>query len=152
MAPITRKPTPVASDGDLLKDSENENVVREDNIQHHDHGCRRGGSFRPRRPDGGGVGAPGEAPRAAATDTWVVMAGSSLKDTLEGWTRVSGWTLIWDSPVDYRMRASVTFHGGFEESASRLIDSIYNNNPELMATFHRGNRVLHIENQPLSSN
>lgn len=98
------------------------------------------------------TGATGLAPQASATDNWVVMAGSSLKDTLEGWSRVSGWTLIWDSPVDYRMRASATFRGGFEQSASRLIDSIYNSNPELMATFHRGNRVLHIQNQPLSSN
>ncbi|MCW3782569.1 toxin co-regulated pilus biosynthesis Q family protein [Defluviimonas salinarum] len=98
------------------------------------------------------VGAISAAPAATTQDQWVVMAGTSLKSTLEGWTRVSGWTLIWDSPVDYRMRASATFSGGFEESASRLIDSIYNGNPELMATFHRGNRVLHIENQPLSSN
>lgn len=82
---------------------------------------------------------------------WVVMAGTSLKDTLEGWTRVSGWTLIWDSPVDYRMRASATFRGSFEESGSKLIDSIYEHNPELAATFHRGNRVLHIANKPLTS-
>ena len=98
------------------------------------------------------TGATGLVPQVGATDNWVVMAGSSLKDTLEGWSRVSGWTLIWDSPVDYRMRASATFRGGFEQSSSRLIDSIYNSNPELMATFHRGNRVLHIQNQPLSSN
>ena len=88
----------------------------------------------------------------AASDAWVIMAGSSLKSTLEGWCRVAGWTLIWDSPIDYRMRASATFKGGFEESASRLIDSIYIGNPELSATFHRGNRVLHISNTPLSSN
>ncbi|MBW3243607.1 toxin co-regulated pilus biosynthesis Q family protein [Epibacterium sp. DP7N7-1] len=98
------------------------------------------------------TGATGTAPEVSTTDNWVVMAGSSLKDTLEGWSRVSGWTLIWDSPVDYRMRASATFRGAFEQSASRLIDTIYNSNPELMATFHRGNRVLHIQNQPLSSN
>lgn len=103
----------------------------------------------PALADTGAVGSP---PLAPSSENWVVMAGSSLKDTLEGWSRVSGWTLIWDSPVDYRMRASATFRGEFEQSASRLIDSIYNSNPELSATFHRGNRVLHIQNQPLSSN
>lgn len=103
-------------------------------------------------PLAAGGGAPGDAPAASAQNKWVVMAGTSLKDTLDGWTRVSGWTLIWDSPDDYRLRASATFAGGFEESASSLIDSIYLGNPELSATFHRGNRVLHIQHQPLSSN
>ncbi len=98
------------------------------------------------------AGSAGHAVVVADQSKWAVMAGTSLKETLEGWTAVSGWTLIWDSPIDYRMRASATFHGSFEESASSLIDSIYNGNPELMATFHRGNRVLHIENQPLTSN
>lgn len=98
----------------------------------------------------------GAKPTAPATqakqDRWVVMAGTSLKSTLEGWSRVAGWALIWDSPIDYRMRASATFTGSYEQGASQLIDSIYEGNPELIATFHRGNRVLHIENQPLSSN
>lgn len=83
---------------------------------------------------------------------WVIMAGSSLKATLEGWCRAAGWTLIWDSPVDYRVRASASFRGPFDQSAARLIDSISIGNPELLATFHRENRVVHIENQPLTSN
>ena len=91
-------------------------------------------------------------PVPGAGNSWVIMADTSLKATLEGWTKAAGWTLIWDSPVDYRMRASASFSGGFDESASRLIDSIYNGNPDLLATFHRGNRVLHIQNQALSSN
>ncbi|MFG6083439.1 toxin co-regulated pilus biosynthesis Q family protein [Paracoccus litorisediminis] len=102
----------------------------------------------PALADSGNTGAP----VPGTSDNWVIMAGSSLKSTLEGWSRVSGWTLIWDSPVDYRVRASATFRGGFEKSASRLIDSIYVGNPELSATFHRGNKVLHIQNQPMTSN
>lgn len=97
----------------------------------------------------------GDLPRGkeiSAEGHWAVMAGTSLKSTLESWSRSAGWSLIWDSPVDYRLRASVSFPGGFEESAARLIDSIYQSNPELIATFHRGNKVLHIQDQPLSSN
>lgn len=99
--------------------------------------------------------APGVAPAnvsATVSGGWGLMAGSTLKSTLEGWTRSAGWTLIWDSPVDYRIRASASFSGSFEESSARLIDSIHQANPELTATFHRGNRVLHVQNQPLSSN
>lgn len=103
----------------------------------------------PAHADGG---APGQAVQVGAQNRWIVMAGASLKDTLEGWSMVSGWTIIWDSPIDYRMRASAAFSGGFEESASRLIDTIYLDNPELSAKFHRGNKVLHIQNAPLTSN
>jgi len=92
------------------------------------------------------------APPPASDRGWVIMAGSSLKATLEGWCKASGWTLIWDSPVDYRVRASATFNGDFQKAASELIDSVYNSNPELSAVFHRGNNVLHISNQPLVTN
>jgi hypothetical protein len=97
--------------------------------------------------------ADGPAPTSAVVaGGWGLMAGSTLKSTLEGWSRNAGWTLIWDSPVDYRIRASASFSGSFEQSSARLIDSIHQTNPELTATFHRGNRVLHVQNQPLSSN
>lgn len=86
------------------------------------------------------------------TSGWAVMAGTSLKSALEGWCRAAGWTLIWDSPVDYRLRASANFSGGFEEAGSRLIDAIYADNPEIVANFHRINRVVHIRHDPLSSN
>jgi hypothetical protein len=105
-----------------------------------------GANASPARADGPGV------PSVATGGSWGIMAGSTLKSTLEGWSRSAGWTLIWDSPVDYRIRASATFSGRFEESSARLIDSIHQGNPELTATFHRGNKVLHVQNQPLSSN
>lgn len=91
-------------------------------------------------------------PPPGTDHSWVIMAGSSLKSTLEGWCKVAGWTLIWDSPVDYRVRASATFDGDFQKAAAQLIDSVYESNPELNAVFHRGNNVLHISDQPLASN
>lgn len=87
-----------------------------------------------------------------ADGSWAVMADSSLKATLEGWSRVAGWTLIWDNAFDYKLRASASFGGSFEEAVGRLIDSIYQSNPEITVTLYRGNRVLHVQEQPLSSN
>ena len=95
---------------------------------------------------------PLSSENAAQEDLWAVMAGTSLKLTLEGWCREAGWTLIWDSPSDYRLRASAIFPGSFELSASNLIDAVYLSHPEISATFHRGNKVLHVENDPLTSN
>jgi len=81
----------------------------------------------------------------ARQEVWAVMSGASLKGTIEGWARVSGWTVIWDNPIDYRIRASATFHGGFEEVVARLVDAIHQNSPNMTVTLYRGNRVLHVE-------
>lgn len=82
---------------------------------------------------------------AAQNEIWAVLSGGSLKGTIEGWARVSGWTVVWDNPVDYRIRASATFQGGFEQAVAGLVDAIHQASPELTVTLYRGNRVLHVE-------
>lgn len=94
----------------------------------------------------------GSEPVVKVGDSWVILAGSSLKSTLEGWTRAAGWTLVWDSPIDYRVRASASYKGSFKASATALLDSINRENPELAPQFYNGNRVLHVSNNPLTSN
>lgn len=79
------------------------------------------------------------------SEVWAVMSGGSLKSTVEGWARVSGWTVVWDNPVDYRIRASAIFQGTFEEAVALLVDAIHQASPELTVTLYRGNRVLHVE-------
>lgn len=101
--------------------------------------------------DVGGSSGPAMA-RAGVNGDWAVMAGTSLKTTLEGWARAAGWTLVWDNPTDYRLRASASFRGGFEEVVGRLIDSIYQEYPDITATLYRGNKVLHVREQTLTSN
>lgn len=99
--------------------------------------------------------APGKDPVAGLMvqeGVWAVMSGSSLKSTLEGWARATDWKIVWDNPVDYRIRASATFYGDFEEAVGRLVDAIYQNNPNLSVTMYRGNKVLHVEDMPLTSN
>ncbi len=88
--------------------------------------------------------ASGESP-AVHREVWAVLSGGSLKSTIEGWARISGWTVVWDNPVDYRIRASTTFQGGFEEAVARLVDAVHQGSPELTVTLYRGNRVLHVE-------
>ena len=91
------------------------------------------------------VPAEGAHTEVSQNEVWAVLSGGSLKSTIEGWARVSGWTVIWDNPVDYRVRASATFQGTFEEAVARLVDAIHQASPELTVTLYRGNRVLHVE-------
>lgn len=78
---------------------------------------------------------------------FAVMSGSSLRNTLEGWARSSGWTLIWDQESDYLIRSSAVFTGDFETAVIDLVDSIHLDNPELSVVLYRGNAVVHIENR-----
>ena len=93
--------------------------------------------------DAGGRGAGAPAVRTARG--WAAMSGSDLKATLDGWSRAAGWTLVWDSPVNYRLRASAQFGGDFEAAVASLVDTIHRSNPEVLVTLYRGNRVVHVE-------
>jgi len=99
--------------------------------------------------------------RAAAVDVatgrgangqWAVLAGSSLRQTLEGWADAAGWDVVWDNPVDYKVRASATFTGDFLDSVGRLVDAVYQTNPELAVTLYRGNRVVHVYDLATATN
>lgn len=94
------------------------------------------------------VGPAGEGTAATPVRTargWAAMSGSDLKGTLDGWSRAAGWTLVWDSPVNYRLRASAQFAGDFETAVASLVDTIHRSNPEVLVTLYRGNRVVHVE-------
>jgi hypothetical protein len=87
----------------------------------------------------------------AMSGGWAVMKDTTLKQTLETWSKEHGWQVIWDNPVDYRIRASVILHGGFEEAVGRLVDSIHQSNPSLAVTLYRGNKVIHVTESSISS-
>jgi len=93
--------------------------------------------------DVGGVATPGASVRTARG--WAAISGSDLKGTLDGWSRAAGWTLVWDSPVNYRLRASARFAGDFETAVASLVDTIHRSNPEVLVTLYRGNRVVYVE-------
>ena len=93
--------------------------------------------------DSGGTGA--KAPAVRSAHGWAAMSGSDLKATLDGWSRAAGWTLVWDSPVNYRLRASAQFGGDFETAVSSLVNTIHRSSPEVLVTLYRGNRVVHVQ-------
>jgi type IV pili sensor histidine kinase/response regulator len=101
------------------------------------------GPYIPAFADSGGTGA--RAPAVRNAHGWAAMSGSDLKSTLDGWSRAAGWTLVWDSPVNYRLRASAQFGGDFETAVSSLVNTIHRSSPEVLVTLYRGNRVVHVQ-------
>lgn len=97
--------------------------------------------------------AAAEALPAAAQRRWAALSGSTFRDTLTGWATTEGWSVIWDLPVDYMIRASATFSGTFEEAVLSISDAIYDHHPEFLITVYRGNRVIHVrESTPSARN
>lgn len=89
---------------------------------------------------------PGGVPGAGGLQgAWAVLAGGDLRATLEAWAAGAGWTVVWDSPTNYRLRASARYEGGFEQAVGGLVDAIHLSNPELRVTLYQGNQVLHVE-------
>ena len=93
--------------------------------------------------DSGGTGA--KAPAVRTARGWAALSGGDLKSTLDGWSRAAGWTLVWDSPVNYRLRASAQFGGDFETAVASLVNTIHRSSPEVLVTLYRGNRVVHVQ-------
>lgn len=103
----------------------------------------------PPQPDGVAASEPSIAPlpppAAPRQDRrWVALSGSTFKETLAGWASSTGWSVVWDLPVDYTIRASASFGGDFEQAVLSLSDAIYDHNPSFLVTLYRGNRVVHV--------
>ncbi|MCY4541835.1 MAG: toxin co-regulated pilus biosynthesis Q family protein [Rhodobacteraceae bacterium] len=76
---------------------------------------------------------------------WQVKADSSLRSLLAEWSSSSGWQLIWDSPVDIRIRADAVVEGTFEQAVLEVMKSIFVRHPRLRIALYSGNRVLHVQ-------
>lgn len=83
---------------------------------------------------------PGDAQRY-----WAALSGSTLRETMQAWAKTVGWTIVWDTDTNYRLRASASFSGSFVNAVTELVDSIHVNNPELTVTMYLGNRVVHVQ-------
>lgn len=82
---------------------------------------------------------------SSVSRNWAALSGNTLKDTLEAWASTDGWTVVWDTDTNYKLRASATFRGTFIEAITKIVDSIHVSNPELTVTVYTGNRVVHVQ-------
>jgi type IV pili sensor histidine kinase/response regulator len=105
--------------------------------------------FGPMQAAADGTPVPGFRPQSSASaqgpNRWAALSGSTLRETLESWSGPAGWTVIWDSDLDYRLRASEVYTGGYVAAVQKLADSIHRTNPELQVTLYSGNRVVHVQ-------
>ncbi|EEJ5313355.1 hypothetical protein GQ117_001381 [Salmonella enterica] len=59
---------------------------------------------------------------------WKAAAGTTLKESLTAWAEKADcpngghWVVIWQSPVDYRIEAPLTFRGSFESALDQVFE------------------------------
>jgi hypothetical protein len=83
-----------------------------------------------------------------AGETWLVMEGGTLEDTLMTWASRAGWTLVWNSKYSYPLSASAEFQGDFIDAAARLIKTMSRADKPPEGEFFKGNKVLVVKTLP----
>ncbi len=53
---------------------------------------------------------------SSGTLFWEARRGDSLKDTLDHWSKISGFELVWEAGYDYRLKSDVFAAGRFENA------------------------------------
>ncbi|SDV46546.1 toxin co-regulated pilus biosynthesis Q family protein [Chitinasiproducens palmae] len=96
---------------------------------------------------GSDVTAPADATSAAArsdplSTVWVADSGSELRETLIAWAERAGWSVVWNSDYDFRLRAGARFTGPFESALKSLLDSVRTAGGQVYLRLYAGNRVV----------
>ena len=68
----------------------------------------------------------------------------TLRTALERWSQEAGWRLLWELGVDYRLEASSTIDGTFEDAISTVVANMDRAEVPPKAIFYRGNQVLRV--------
>jgi hypothetical protein len=78
---------------------------------------------------------------------WRVNASKSLRGNLEAWSGRAGWSVYWDSKVDYKLNNTAIFLGEFvgrDGVVDQLLRAFANKRTQLAAEFNTGNSVMRI--------
>ncbi len=75
---------------------------------------------------------------------WKLDKGDTLHATLQRWSDMAGWQLVWEPEKDYRVDAHSSYVGGYQQAVENLIDDLSHSGLPLGADLYNGNRVLRI--------
>ncbi len=62
--------------------------------------------------------------------TWKAAPGSTLREVLEGWSKVAKVDLQWMTPYDYPINNTFMYEGTFQEALSSILSSYSRENPK----------------------
>lgn len=74
----------------------------------------------------------------------IALTDKTLNAAIARWTRLAGWQLLWELPVDYEVEAQTFVPGTFEEAVAIVAKSMESAEVPMKAIFYKGNKVLRI--------
>ncbi|EEU7750915.1 hypothetical protein HED96_004375 [Salmonella enterica] len=86
---------------------------------------------------------------------WKAAAGTTLKESLIAWAEKADcpngghWVVIWQSPVDYRIEAPLTFRGSFESALDQVFDLYRPAEKRLYAEANRTQCLVSVTGRPV---
>lgn len=79
-----------------------------------------------------------------AVPVWEIHKGAMLRNLMEGWAAIAGYSLIWNAQTDYEMRSSATFSGVFVDAVKNFFGALQANGLALRVTIYQGNKVMEV--------
>ena len=128
--------TPNSAKGALREgDIRRANTLEERNIPTHSVGRYS--------PEGSGLWYRDPAnPFIDASNEWAVRRGETLSQLLTRWGDDAGYTIVYQSDIDYVLQADVVIRGTFAEASGQVIESFADATPPIDAEFFLGNKVI----------
>ncbi|EKL0024122.1 TcpQ domain-containing protein [Salmonella enterica] len=86
---------------------------------------------------------------------WKAAAGTTLKESLTAWAEKADcpngghWVVIWQSPVDYRIEAPLTFRGSFESALDQVFELYRPAEKRLYAEANRTQCLVSVTGRPV---
>ncbi|EKP7536973.1 TcpQ domain-containing protein [Salmonella enterica] len=95
-------------------------------------------------------------PAVASGPEWKAAAGPTLQESLTAWAEKADcpngghWVVIWQTPVDYRIEAPLTFRGSFESALVQVFDLYRRAEKPLYAEASRAQCLVSVTGRPVN--
>lgn len=89
----------------------------------------------------------GAAPQfrpAPVKEVWIGEIGTSVKAAIAQWSDKAGWSVVWDTKIDYPLMAPVRFEGTFDEAVGQFIRLYERAEQPLVVDIQPGQKVVYI--------
>lgn len=75
---------------------------------------------------------------------WDSYAGESLQALVASWSAQVGYQMVWDVPYDYKIEASFTLNGTFEQAITQLFNAFISSDQPMKVDIYQQQKLIHV--------
>jgi len=72
------------------------------------------------------------------------LSDGTVKAALTRWARQSGWQIVWDVPVDFKIDAEAEVSGTLQDALAAVVKALQNSDTPIQVVLYNGNKVLRV--------